>query len=70
MENLYREEDVLAKLNKSRSAWRLLIKRNEAPSPVYYGPKSPRWKESDLVEYINNPNPAYWIRKNAEKKAV
>ena len=70
MEKLLRLEEVLAKMNKKEGSWRILVKRGEVPAPVYVGAKSPRWKESDLIEYINNPNPAYWIQKNAEKKAV
>lgn len=55
MEVLHRKEDVLKIVNKKEGSWRLLVKQKVAPQPIYVGPKSPRWRESDIVEYLRDP---------------
>lgn len=64
MEILHRLEKVLEIVQKKEGSWRQLVKNNEAPQPVYLGPKSPRWRESDLAEYVADP--AAYVRKLQE----
>jgi len=67
MEILHRLEKVLEIVQKKEGSWRQLVKNNEAPKPIYIGHKSPRWKQSDLAEYIADPAAyAQKLQKEAE----
>ena len=55
METLHRLEKVLEIVQKKEGSWRQLVKNRMAPQPVYLGPKSPRWRESELQAYLANP---------------
>lgn len=55
MEVLYRLETVLKIVDKKEGSWRALVKSGKAPSPIYLGSRSPRWKESELKNYIVDP---------------
>jgi predicted DNA-binding transcriptional regulator AlpA len=56
MDKLYRLAKVLEITDKKESSWRKLVKLNKAPMPVYLGSRSPRWKEADLIEFIQDPD--------------
>lgn len=62
MEELYRLETVLKIVDKKQGSWRALVKAGKAPSPIYLGSRSPRWKKSDLQVYLNDP--LAWEKQN------
>jgi prophage regulatory protein len=45
--------DILNMLSISRKTWFEWIKDGHAPEPVKFGPKTFRWHEKDIKEYIN-----------------
>ncbi|AHJ12852.1 MULTISPECIES: helix-turn-helix transcriptional regulator [Sulfurospirillum] len=55
MDKLYRLANVLQIVNKKEGSWRNLMKLKKAPSPIYLGSRSPRWRESELMEYLKDP---------------
>lgn len=56
IQSLLRLEKVLEIVQKKEGSWRQLVKNRMAPQPVYVGPRSPRWKESELIAYLSDPN--------------
>lgn len=56
MDELYRLETVLKIVDKKQGSWRALVKAGKAPSPIYLGSRSPRWKKSDLQNYLEDPS--------------
>lgn len=67
MDKLFRLNYVLQIVDKKEGSWRNLIKLNKAPAPIYIGTRSPRWRESELMEYINDPM-AYEIKLQNQSK--
>jgi len=68
LEHMMLKDEILKTLRISAQSWDKKVLTGKAPQPKKFGQRSFRWIESDIIEYINNPDPEYWIERNAEKK--